>query len=157
MFDLQKSQKQEQICNIVFDILKGYDDDFIEYDFDKERLAKSDIKTLIKDKIDFKSQYDFDLHYNFANYSFRYCYDVKEEFEKVTGLNYSDISECRIYFNLKNPLDENKIKNFDKTIKANDKNYLYCFKVFDLELNEIESIIRYVLDVSYKDNKKNDI
>lgn len=162
MFDLQKSEKQKQICNLIFDILKDYDNDFIEYDFKKERLAKNEIDTLIKDSIDFKSSYDFGLHYKFANYSFLCWYDTKEEFEKTTNSNYNDISECCICFTLKSPLNDNELISTIKipaTLKIIDlkiinKKYIYRFDVFNFELNEIEKLIRYVLDIHYQEKTK---
>lgn len=156
MFDLQKSEKQKQICNLIFDILKDYDDDFIKYDFKKERLTKNEIDTPIKDSIDFKSSYDFNLHYKFANYSFHCCYNTKEEFEKTTNSNYNDISECRIYFTLKSPLNDNELISVIKipaTLTIIGERYIYGFDVFNFELNEIEKLIRYVLDVYYQEKK----
>lgn len=162
MLDLQKLEKQKQICNLIFDILKDYDDDFIEYDFKKERLAKNEMDTLIKYSIDFKSSYDFNLHYKFANYSFHCCYNTKEEFEKTTNSNYNDISECRIYFALKSPLNDNELISVIKIpatlkiidLKIVDKKYLYRFDVFNFELNEIEKLIRYILDVYYQEKRQ---
>lgn len=158
MFDLQKSEKQKQICNLIFDILKDYyDDDFIEYDFKKERLAKNEMDTLIKYSIDFKSRYDFILHYEFANYSFLCWYDTKEEFEKTTNLNYNDISECRIFFTLRSPLNDNELVSVIKipaTLTIIGERYIYGFDVFNFELNEIEKLIRYILDVYYQEKRQ---
>lgn len=157
MFDLQKSEKQKQICNLIFEILKDYDDDFIEYDFRQERLAKNEIDTLIKDSIDFKSSYDFNLHYKFANCSFLCWYDTKEEFEKTTNLNYNDISECRIFFTLRSPLNDNELISVIKipaTLTIIGERYIYGFDVFNFELNEIEKLIRYILDVYYQEKRQ---